>query len=49
MDLCRDPDTAGKWVVEQHRCQPGRVAQAVAEDVAKEGQRGVVIATRLHR
>lgn len=46
VDVCRDPATAGHWQVLQEICQPGRVAQAVAEDVAKDGRRGVVISTR---
>jgi hypothetical protein len=48
-DLCRDPDTAGRWTVIQEICQPSRVAQAVSEDVAKDGRRGVQINTRYNR
>jgi len=46
MSVCRDPSTAGTWTVVQDVCQPSRIAQAVAEDVAKTKKRGVVFATR---
>jgi len=44
--LCRDPATAGTWEVVQEICQPGRVAQAAAENAAEQRRRGVVISTR---
>lgn len=46
MSVCRDPATAGTWQVVEEICQPTRVARAVAEDVAKTGRRGVIVATR---
>lgn len=41
---CRDQKTAGTWQVLTEICQPGRVAQAVAED--NKGSRGVVYMTK---
>lgn len=46
MSVCRDPATAGKWTVVQTVCQPTRIAQAEAENVAKSKKRGVVLSTR---
>lgn len=43
---CRDPKTAGQWQVVETVCQPTRVAQAAAENVAADKRRGVLIMTR---
>jgi YD repeat-containing protein len=43
--LCRDPRTERKWTVVTEICQPGRVAQATAEN--EQGTRGLAIYTRL--
>jgi hypothetical protein len=43
---CRDPKTAGSWQVVQEVCQPSRVAQAVAENLAETKTRGVQLSTR---
>jgi hypothetical protein len=42
MSECRDPRTAGSWQVISEVCQPGRVAQAMAESTTG---RGVFIST----
>jgi len=47
MSQCRDKKTAGSWQVIEDVCQPTRVAQAVAKDVARAGRNGVVLSTRL--
>jgi hypothetical protein len=44
MSECRDPRTAGRWQVLTEVCQPGRVAQAVAED--NREARGLHVFTR---
>jgi hypothetical protein len=48
MSVCRDPATAGTWHVREEICQPSRILQAVAEDVAKSKpkRRGVMLASR---
>ena len=46
MSQCRDPKTAGTWRVVEGVCQPTRVAQAVAENNARDKKRGVVLSTR---
>lgn len=48
MSICRDPSTQGRWLVEQHVCEPSRVAEA-AMDNARETKhhRGLVLSTRL--
>jgi len=46
MSVCRDPSTAGTWTVVQDVCQPTRIAQAVAEDLAKSKKRGTMLSTR---
>jgi hypothetical protein len=46
MSQCRDASTAGSWTVVQEVCQPGRIAQAVSEDLASSKRRGVMLATR---
>jgi hypothetical protein len=45
---CRDPKTAGHWQVVRSICEPSRVAQAEASNMAesKVKQRGVVLSTR---
>lgn len=42
MSVCRDPKTAGTWLVTEEICQPSRVAQATAE---QSKTRGVVFHT----
>ena len=46
MSQCRDKSTAGTWQVLEDVCQPTRVAQAVAKDIARTGRNGVVLSTR---
>lgn len=46
MSQCRDKSTAGHWTVVEDVCQPSRVAQAVAQDIARTNRRGVVLKTR---
>ena len=41
---CRDPSTAGTWMAVTEICQPGRIAQATAEN--ERGTRGLSIYTR---
>jgi hypothetical protein len=48
MSQCRDPKTAGHWEVIRAICEPSRIAQAEASNLAeaKTKQRGVVLSTR---
>ena len=47
MSVCRDPKTAGSWMVVRGTCEASRVAQAEMENDQKAGgKRGVVYSTR---
>jgi len=46
MSQCRDEKTAGGWTVIEEVCQPSRVAQAVAHNVAESKKRGVALLTK---
>jgi len=46
MSQCRDRSTEGSWQVVEDVCQPSRVAQAAAENLAESKRRGVVLLTK---
>jgi hypothetical protein len=46
MSQCRDRSTEGSWQVVEDICQPSRIAQAAAENLAEQKRRGVVLLTK---